>query len=143
MPNIYFSKKDRKFIQERAKFRCEYCQILEAYVQQFVSEHIIPMSKDGSSNLENIANACGACNNHKYNKTEGFDIVTKKNFPLFNPRKDSWLDHFSWNEDYRLILGITPVGRVTIEQLQLNRSKLLNLRDLLILGGKHPPKDLL
>ena len=131
MPNIYFSRKDRNFIQKRAKFRCEYCQVLEDYVQQFVNEHILPMSKGGNSNLQNMANACGACNNHKYNKTEGFDKVTKKYFPLYNPRKDKWLNHFGWSEDYKFILGLTPIGRVMIEHLQVNRKKLLNLRELL------------
>ena len=143
MLDIYFSKKEKSDIQERAKFRCEYCQILEDYVQQFVNEHIIPLSKGGDSSLDNMANACGRCNNHKYNKTEGVDLVTKKNFPIFHPRKDKWLDHFAWSEDYKLIVGLTPIGRVTIEHLQLNRAKLQNLRELLILGGKHPPKDLI
>jgi len=143
VPKPYFSKKQRKTIHERAKFRCEYCQILEAFVESFVIEHIIPRSLDGSSKLNNLANACNICNGHKYNKITGFDALTGKDVALFHPRKDNWKDHFAWNEDYLKILGLTPTGRVTIEVLKLNRLKLINLRTLLKLGNLHPPEDLI
>lgn len=141
MPKPYFTKKEQQIIHERAKFRCEYCQILEAYVEGFVCEHIIPKSNGGASSLDNIANACNLCNGHKYSKIDGFDSVTGEMIRLFHPRKDKWEDHFSWNGDFSLIIGITPIGRVTIKELKLNREKLLNLRKLLKMVNEHPPTD--
>lgn len=143
MSKPYFTKQQQETIHKRAKFRCEYCQILEAYVEGFVFEHIRPLSLGGVSDLDNIANACNLCNGHKYNKIEGFDSVTGQTIQLFNPRTDNWKDHFTWNEDYTGILGITPIGRVTVETLKMNRLKLLNLRKLLILANEHPPEDLI
>jgi len=59
---------------------------------------------------------------------------------LFHPREQSWDEHFAWNEDFTLILGLTPTGRATIEALHLNRSGLVNLRRVLYAIGEHPPK---
>lgn len=59
--------------------------------------------------------------------------------PLFHPRVDRWSHHFAWNENYTLILGLTPTGRATVEKLQLNRSGLINLRRVLVRAGAHPP----
>ena len=35
--------------------------------------------------------------------------------------------------------GLTPIGRVTVALLRLNRDYVLNLRKLLMLAGEHPP----
>lgn len=52
---------------------------------------------------------------------------------------NKWADHFVWNEDFSLIIGITPIGRATVETLQLNREGLVNLRKVLYPIGEHPP----
>jgi hypothetical protein len=65
---------------------------------------------------------------------------TNQAAPLYNPRKDSWQQHFTWSEDYTLILGLTPTGRATVELLQLNRLGNQNLRQVLYVTGYHPPK---
>jgi hypothetical protein len=44
-----------------------------------------------------------------------------------------------WDEGYLNIIGLTPVGRTTVEALKLNRIGVVNLRKLMILGGIHPP----
>ena len=67
--------------------------------------------------------------------------MTGKIFPLFNPREQRWLDHFAWNEDYTLILGVTATGRSTVESLRLNREGLVNLRRILYAMGEHPPAE--
>lgn len=59
---------------------------------------------------------------------------------LYHPRQHVWFDHFVWSTDYTLILGITPVGRATVEKLQLNRDGLVNLRAILAPLKLHPPQ---
>ena len=61
--------------------------------------------------------------------------------PLFHPRQQRWQDHFAWNEDFTLVIGITPVGRATVDTLHLNRVRLVNLRRILVASATHPPKE--
>lgn len=42
---------------------------------------------------------------------------------------------------YKLIIGTTPIGRATVETLQLNREGCINLRKALFAFGKHPPSE--
>ena len=79
-----------------------------------ITPHIKPQSKGGETNLDNLALACQGCNNHKYNKTEAYDNLTNKITSLYNPRQQNWHEHFNWNEDFTLIIGLTATGRATI-----------------------------
>lgn len=83
--------------------------------------------------------ACQGCNNHKYIKIEGCDPITGENKALYHPGKQRWNDHFAWNDNFSLIIGITPTGRATVEELGLNRDGLVNLRRILYELGEHPP----
>ncbi len=58
---------------------------------------------------------------------------------LYHPRRDRWLDHFRWSENLLEIVGITAIGRVTVERLKLNRERVVNLREVLLMVDKHPP----
>jgi hypothetical protein len=80
------------------------------------------------------------CNSFKHDKITAFDPVTQQEYPLFHPRKVDWNEHFKWNEDFTKIIALTPIGRVTIKMLQLNRTTLINIRKALLLLKKHPPK---
>lgn len=134
------SRQLRRRVKERAHFCCEYCLSQEAYSPDpFSSEHIIPLATGGQSSEENLALACQGCNNFKYNKTSVVDPITLQEVPLFNPRQDSWLEHFTWNQDCTELIGLTPTGRATIAELRLNRENVINLRQVLIIAGKHPP----
>jgi len=140
MPNIYVSKALKSLIEKRANRCCEYCRNQRAFASHsFHFEHIIPKSNGGKTVAENMAYACGGCNNHKYTKTLAIDSFSKKMVPLFNPRKQNWSEHFIWNEDHSLIIGTTPTGRATLDTLKLNREGLPNLRKVLKAAGKHPP----
>jgi HNH endonuclease len=135
------SKKIKKFVFERAGFICEYCLALLAYSPQpFDAEHVIPVSKDRSDDVDNLACACGGCNGSKYNKTHAADPFDGKIVPLFHPRQMSWNEHFIWSPDFLHIVGITAIGRATVEALDLNRIGLLNFRRALLRLGAHPPK---
>ncbi len=108
--------------------------------QSFSVEHIIPRYSGGKTNLGNLALSCQGCNNHKHVKVLGVDPVTEKVVPLFNPRQQLWQEHFAWNADYTMVIGLTSVGRATLKVLNLNRHGLMNLRRALFALGAHPPK---
>ncbi len=130
----------RQLVINRARGCCEYCHSQSRFaMQSFSVEHIRPLSKGGASTDDNLALSCQGCNNHKYNKVESYDPITSQKVSLFHPRQQKWSDHFVWNEDYSLVVGITPSGRTTVEALQLNREGLVNLRRVLYQMGEHPP----
>lgn len=131
----------RRAVVNRAAFICEYCHIPMAYVPDpFDVEHILPVSKGGSDDLDNLANTCGGCNGYKGNSIHGIDPGDGKTVQLFHPRFQKWTDHFTWSDQFTHVIGLTPTGRATVNSLQLNRPALLNLRSLLIIFGEHPPK---
>ncbi len=135
------SKKKRAEIEERADDLCEYCRLPQTLsTHPFSIEYILPISKGGSDDLGNLALACSACNNSKYNKTEAVDPSSLEIAALYNPRKDVWSEHFAWNSDFSLIVGLTAKGRATVEALKLNRERIVNIRKFLHSVGKHPSK---
>lgn len=132
----------RRVVIARAKECCEYCYSqMKFATQSFSVEHILPRYKGGKNTLDNLALSCQGCNNHKYTKTEGLDPVTEQVVPLLHPRQQVWQEHFAWNADYTLVVGLTPTGRATVNELQLNRAGLVNLRRALFALGEHPPND--
>jgi len=141
MSTNYIRKSLRENIHNRANHICEYCHVLKSYgVKTFEIEHIIPIKLKGKSILENLALACGGCNSFKSSRVTGIDPIERDVFPLYNPRIQDWMEHFQWNDDFTLIIGITPVGRATVSTLKMNRKELINLRLLLQIVKKHPPK---
>jgi hypothetical protein len=134
------SARQRRHIIERAQGCCEYCLCQAAFATQSLSvEHILPIHLGGDNSFENLALACQGCNSHKHTKQQGIDPVDGAPVPLFHPRRQQWQEHFCWSEDYTLIIGISPVGRATVEALKMNRPGLINLRRVLYALGEHPP----
>ncbi|MDX2241909.1 MAG: HNH endonuclease signature motif containing protein [Leptolyngbyaceae cyanobacterium bins.302] len=67
----------RKVVAERANGFCEYCRCQEKFSpDSFEVEHIIPRSRGGTDDLENLSWTCGGCNGYKGTKTKGRDPVT-------------------------------------------------------------------
>jgi 5-methylcytosine-specific restriction endonuclease McrA len=88
----------REAVTRRARGHCEYCLSQELYSPDpFSVEHIIPLAKGGTHDLENLARACQGCNSRKYVTIEALDPVTGQTVSLYHPRRDSWLEHFAWN----------------------------------------------
>lgn len=56
----------RKFIHERDEYRCVYCGKDEA---PFQIDHIMPVSRGGGDEIENLCLACPDCNLSKRDKT--------------------------------------------------------------------------
>jgi HNH endonuclease len=135
------TSEQRAAVIERAYGCCEYCWSQARFATQaFSVEHILPRSKGGTTTLENLALSCQGCNNHKYNHTNAHDSVSGQTVPLYHPRQHQWRDHFTWNDDYTLLIGLAPIGRATVELLRLNREGVINLRRVLYSIGEHPAK---
>jgi hypothetical protein len=142
MPEGRPSDQQRRIIAERAGGYCEYCHSQARFaIQPFSVEHIVPRSQGGRTVLDNLALACQGCNNHKYTKTHGRDPIGGALAPLFHPRQMQWSDHFAWSSDFSLVIGLTPTGRATVNELQLNREGLVNLRRILYTMAEHPPAE--
>lgn len=119
---------DRQLVRSRALGRCEYCGIHEDddFVFLFHVDHIVPRKHGGTDNDANLALACHHCNLHKGANIAGIDPETGLLLPLFNPRKDEWTRHFMQQKGE--ILGLTAVGRTTIQVLAMNRDDRIHLR---------------
>ena len=130
----------RQFIYERANSCCEYCQTSQLISgAQMHLEHIIPLAKGGKTIEANLCLACAWCNSFKGTQIEFLDVQSNKITRLFNPRLDRWGGHFEWDESGCLIMGQTPIGRVTVEALQMNNQYIVPSRSLWVEAGWHPP----
>lgn len=130
----------RQAVAARARYVCEYCRCPERYaVQSFECEHIVPLSLGGATVLENLAYACGGCNRAKAAQTFATDPEMGESVQLLHPRAQAWSDHFAWNYDFTLMIGLTATGRATVEALRLNRPGVVNLRRALLAIAEHPP----
>jgi len=139
MPKPRLSSQQKTAVKQRAQDCCEYCWSQEAYSPDtFSVEHIVPLAKGGTNDANNLANACQGCNNRKFVSTEAIDSLTGAMAVLYHPRRDRWAEHFAWDEDYLVMIGLTPTGRATVEKLELNRKGVVNLRRLLQESGLHP-----
>ena len=129
-------------VRIRANYLCEYCHASEKWQYvQFTVDHVIPLGKGGTDELANLALACFHCNRRKSDKLATLDSNTQKEVSLFNPRSDSWSEHFIWSTDGLRIIDLTSIGRATIEVLQLNRVRVLNIRSADVVVGRHPPAE--
>ena len=140
MPIEHVSAALRRQVRARARGLCEYCCFPTRFTNAaFHCEHILPREGGGKTTFDNLAWACPWCNGHKYTKTRARDLQRGHLVPLFNPRRQLWARHFTWSEDFLLIVGHTAIGRATVAALHLNRPELLNLRRILRAAGEHPP----
>ena len=105
----------------------------------FSVDHIVPRSRGGTDDLNNLAFACLGCNGRKSIAITEPDPITGEDVRLYNPRLDKWKTHFAWSPDFLYLFGLTPIGRATIERLKLNREGVVNLRRALYKLDKHPP----
>ncbi len=106
----------------------------------FQIDHVIATQHLGPTVEANLALACYACNRHKGPNIAGFDLQTQQTVPLFNPRRDDWSEHFRWRGPE--LVGVTPVGRVTVHVLAVNLDFRVALRRALIREGVFPPERL-
>ena len=118
----------RERVRDRAGDRCEYCLLPQEHspVARLQIEHIIPRKHGGGDSDQNLALACIDCNLAKSSNLSGIDLETGHTVVLFNPRTQSWDDHFAW--DGMSIVGLTETGRATIRILNMNTEDRLRVR---------------
>jgi len=136
----YISKTLRRKIADAANHQCGYCLTNQKISgAQMHLEHVIPRSLGDPSDESNLWLACAWCNSYKGVQTHATDTVTQQETPLFNPITQNWFKHFRWSEDGLLIIGLTAIGRATVEALQLNNEYIVPARRHWVLAGWHPP----
>jgi hypothetical protein len=124
----------RQQVRLRANGRCEYCRKSEMVsTYEFHVDHIIPPMHGGSSDFNNLAWACFECNVKKGTNVASYDPYSEELTPLYNPRTQSWSEHFEVVDDQ--IVGKTPVGRVTVNVLDMNHPDQRTARHIMIVAG--------
>jgi len=128
-----------RLVWQRAKGRCEYCQMPQAADDDpFEIDHIIARKHSGPTVASNLCLSCLYCNSFKGSDMSSRDPKTRKLTPLFNPRRNKWAKHFRWQG--AVLIGRTPVGRVTVALLRINDPFRVELREGLIAEGVLPPE---
>ena len=129
----------RRLVRERASKCCEYCLIHEDdALLPHEADHIISEKHGGETTLENLALACFYCNRYKGSDIASIDPVTGALTPLFNPRTQTWEEHFRLEGVQ--IVPLTAEGRVTERILQFNHPDRLFERQILGDAGRNPSK---
>jgi 5-methylcytosine-specific restriction endonuclease McrA len=101
-------KFSRAAIYTRDKQTCQYCG-MKGTARDFTFDHVIPKSRGGRTNWENIVTACKPCNLKKANRTPseaGMALLSKPKMPdwlpLLNLRvslndiPDTWSSYLFW-----------------------------------------------
>lgn len=118
----------RELVRRRAAHRCEYCRLPQAAAPflTFHIEHIRARQHGGDDDPSNLALACPDCNAYKGPNLTSVDPETEQVVALFNPRQDTWSDHFSFEGP--TIVARTPTGRATVRLLSMNEPSRVEMR---------------
>jgi len=103
----------------------------------FEIDHIIARKHGGQSVASNLCLSCFYCNVFKGSDISSVEPNARKLTPLFNPRRHKWATHFRWKGAY--LIGLTPIGCVTVALLHINDDYRVELREGLIDEGIFPP----
>jgi hypothetical protein len=124
-------------VWRRADGRCEYCHLPQAcHRAPFQIDHVIAEQHGGKTTSENLAVSCLRCNKRKGPNVAGVTPDTGEIVRLFNPRTDTWTEHFRW--EHAVLVGLTPIGRATIVVLAINHPSAIGVREELMAEGVFP-----
>jgi len=62
-------KFSKRFVWERDRYTCQYCEIKIATKADLTTDHVYPESRGGKAVYDNMVTCCRACNAKKDNKT--------------------------------------------------------------------------
>lgn len=99
-------------------------------------DHIISVKHGGSTEVDNLAYACGFCNRQKGSDIGSILGPGSAIVRFFNPRIDKWVDHFRLDEV--IIIPLTEIGEVTVKILGFNDSDRILEREILTAMGRYP-----
>lgn len=127
----------RRLVIQRADNRCEYCGSSQlGQAATFHIDHVIPVVAGGLTTVGNLALACVSCSLYKGARQDIEDPETSKTVTIFNPRQQTWKEHFAWRDVE--VVGLTAVGRATVNSLRLNRAIIQTIRAEEEFFGRHP-----
>ena len=127
-------------IRERASYLCEYCHTSELWQYvRFTVDHIVPFSRSGVDEEDNLCLACFHCNRRKSDHITAVDPISGERVSVFHPRQNEWNTHFVWSSDRLYLVGLTAIGRATIHLLDLNKERVIRIRAADLVVGRHPP----
>lgn len=126
----------RQFVRGRTGNRCEYCRLpqIAAKFFTFHVEHVLAQQHIADDSLHNLALACPDCNPLKGPNLTTLDPATKEIVRLFNPRTDTWTEHFEFRD--AIIFGLTPIGTATVRLLKMNTLERIEMRAELLANGE-------
>jgi hypothetical protein len=137
MPRPHIPAKLRRLVINRAGGRCEYCLVhQDDRPETHPIDHVIALKHGGQTVKENLALACVICNGNKGSDLATIDPLSGEIVPLFNPRIQSWGDHFDLSDAQ--IIGQTAIGRATAALLRLNDDERISYRQSLTNAGRYP-----
>ena len=123
----------RRQVERDAGQRCGYCLVPQEFLPvRLELEHLRPRSLDGATERSNLWLSCPTCNCYKRDLISASDSETGRTVRLFNPRTDTWTEHFIWSKDGLRIIGRTAIGRASVATLRLNH-------ELWLPSPKRPP----
>jgi hypothetical protein len=129
----------RRLRAEFAEPLCAYCHSPERLLGiPLEVDHIIPASVSGKAEFDNLCLSCRSCNGYKWKSTHARDPQSGRRTRLFHPRRQNWIENFAWSGDGKLIIGLSAVGRATVEALNLNNDLVVELRELWVVLRLHP-----
>jgi len=130
----------KRRVRQRARGRCEYCQV-PVHIEPFRPhiDHIVSRKHGGRTVISNLAFSCAHCNSHKGSDVSGIDPVTGLIVQLFNPRTHAWDECFLWKGP--IVAGRTAQARATIRVLRINAPRRIELRAALIEEGIFWPAE--
>jgi hypothetical protein len=133
----YVSVELRRLVISRAHRLCEYCLIHEDDTELGCQvDHVIAEKHGGLTVAENLCFACTYCNRAKGPDLGSLSAVTGSLIRFYNPRTDSWSDHFVLNG--ATIDSRTEIGAVTAKILAFNCLERIIERKLLLQLGAYP-----
>lgn len=132
----------RARVAERARYRCGYCLSSQELLGMPMNiEHIVPEALGGSTDEENLWLSCVRCNLYKGARSRAADPESGEMVSLFDPLRESWNEHFAWNQAGIEIMGKTARGRATCAALRLNNAEIVVARRLWVAAGWWPPRS--
>jgi hypothetical protein len=133
----YISPSLRQLVTQRASRACEYCRIHQTFsIYSHEVDHARALKHGGQTTPENLVLACLPCNRYKGSDLTSIDPLTGEITPLFNPRTQTWSEHFQLEVGF--IQGLTATGRTTVFLLKMNEAGRLQLRQTLASQGLYP-----